>query len=298
MNKTLIGKDEYLFLINDSNKEMDIHVNGYNNVIKESFKKYEKYLDKLLIFIYPDKSYYLRDYLPDNIISQYRPGFIMYKDFFNNKLYDLTEIIKYLEESFYRTDSHINFIAAYNVYYYFIEKINENFNLNIKNKKININKKNICLLDLDLGLGDLLFNENLGNQQIKNKIDSYYYTNDIPHFYTKYLIDNNKNIVYNNTNIFFIKIENNQIVDYTTKLIGKYVNWDIISKYILFVENNNIKNNTKILIFYDSFLLHSLELYFNLFRYVFFSKTVFSEEIINILNPDYIFEFRVERFLN
>ena len=73
MNKTLIGKDEYLFLINDSNKEMDIHVNGYNNVTIESFKKYEKYLDKFLIFIYPNKSYHLRQYLPNNIISQYRP---------------------------------------------------------------------------------------------------------------------------------------------------------------------------------------------------------------------------------
>jgi hypothetical protein len=298
MNKTLIGKDDYLFLINDTNKEMEIHVNGYNNVTNDTFKKYEKYLDKFLIFVYPDKSYHLKEYLPDNIISQYRPAYLMYKNFFNNKIYDLTEIIKYLKESFYKTDTHINFIAAYYVYYYFIEKINEHFKLDIKYKKINLNKKDVCLLDLDLGLGDLLIKENLGNQYIKNKLDSYYFTEDLPYFYTKYLIDNNETMIYDNTNIFFIKVENNNIVDYTTKLIGKYVNWEIISKHILFVENNNIENNKKILIFYDSFLLHSLQLYFDLFRYVFFSKTIFSEEIINILNPDYIFEFRIERFLN
>ena len=60
MIKTLIGKNDYLFLINDSNKELDIHINGYTIVNENSFKKYEKYLDKFLIFIYPDKSYHLR----------------------------------------------------------------------------------------------------------------------------------------------------------------------------------------------------------------------------------------------
>jgi hypothetical protein len=36
----------------------------------------------------------------------------------------------------------------------------------------------------------------------------------------------------------------------------------------------------------------------NLFKYTYFSKTSFSHEIIETLKPDYIFEFRVERFLN
>ncbi len=298
MIKTLIGKNDYLFLINDTNKELDIHVNNYTTVTKDSFKKYEKYLDKFLIFIYPDKSYLLRHFLPENINSQYRPGFLLYKEYFKNRLFDFTDILKHLDDPYYKTDTHINFLGAYYVNYYFIEKINIFFGMNINFRKLNISKKNICLLDLDIGIGDLLFKENIGNQVIDNIIDTYYYNDDIPYFYTKYLIDNNEKIIYDYTKIFFIKIENNKFVDYTTSLVGNYVNWDIISKHIIFVENESIKNNNKILIFYDSFLLHSIQLYFNLFKYTFFSKTIFSEELVDTIKPDYIFEFRVERFLN
>jgi hypothetical protein len=298
MIKTLIGKDDYLFLINDSNKELDIHVNGYTTVCQDSFKKYEKYLDKFLLFIYPDKSYHLKKFLPDNIISKYRPGYLLYKEYFKDKIFDFTEILKHIEEPFYKTDTHINFLGGYYVNYYFIEQINIFFNMNIFFKKLDIKKKNMCLLDLKLGIGDLLFKENIGDLVINNNIDTYYYNYDIPYFYTKYLIDNNEKIIYDNTKIFFIKIENNKVVDYTTKLVGNYSTWDINSKHIIFVENESIKNNNKILIFYDSFLLHSMQLYFNLFKYTFFSKTCFSHEIIETLNPDYIFEFRVERFLN
>jgi hypothetical protein len=299
MIKTLIGKDGYLFLINDSNKELDIHVNGYTIVNEDSFKKYEKYLDKFLIFIYPDKSYHLKKFLPDNINSQYRPGYLLYKEYFKDKIFDFTDILKHTEEEpFYKTDTHINFLGGYYSNYYFIEQINIFLNMNIKFKKLDINKKNICLLDLELGIGDLLFKENIGDLVIDNTVDTYYYNDDIPYFYTKYLIDNNEKMIYDNTKIFFIKVENNNVVDYTTQLVGNYADWDIISKYIIFVENENIKNNNKILIFYDSFLLHSIQLYFNLFKYTFFSKTCFSHQIIETLKPDYIFEFRVERFLN
>jgi hypothetical protein len=299
MIKTLIGKNGYLFLINDSNKELDIHVNNYTTVNDESFKKYEKYLDKFLIFIYPDKSYHLKHFLPDNIISKYRPGYLLYKEYFKEKIFDFSEIFKHIEEeSFYKTDTHINFLGGYYCNYYFIQQINIFLNMNINFKKLNINKKNTCLLDLRLGIGDLLFKENVGDLVINNKDDIYYYNDDIPYFYTKYLIDNNEKLIYNNAKIFFIKVENNKIVDYTRKLVGNYTTWDIISKYIIFVENDSIKDNNKILIFYDSFLLHSMQLYFNLFKYTFFSKTCFSHEIIETLKPDYIFEFRVERFLN
>jgi hypothetical protein len=298
MNKTLIGKNDYLFLINDSSKELEIHVNGITSVNQDSFKKYENYLDKFLIFIYPDKCYHLKDFLPDNINIQYRPGYLLYKEYFKNKIFDFTEILKYTEEPFYKTDTHINFLGGYNSNYYFIEQINNVLNMNINFRKLNINKKDICLLDLKLGIGDLLFKDNIGDLVINNNIDTYYYNDDIPHFYTNYLIDNNEKQIYDNAKIFFIKVENNNIVDYTQKLIGNYATWDIISKHIIYVENESIQNNKKILIFYDSFLLHSIELYFNLFKYTFFSKTGFSHEIIETIKPDYIFEFRVERFLN
>ena len=51
------------------------------------------------------------------------------------------------------------------------------------------------------------------------------------------------------------------------------------------------------LIFYDSFLLPMLSVYLNMCREVYMSKNSYSPELINVIQPDYIFEFRVERFL-
>jgi len=298
--KTLVGKEGYLFLINDSNKEMEIHVNNYTTVTEKSLEKYEKYMNNFLMFIYPDKSYHLKKYLPDDIISQYRPGFLIYKNFMKDKLFDLTEILKNLEKPFYKTDTHINFIGGYYVYYYFIEQINKKFNLNIEFKTYNIKELNVNLNELNLGLGDLLFNENKGNLEIIDTLDTYYYIDELQYFYTKYLITNNDNLrflrINKNKNMVDIDIDV-KLIDVTNELEGKYADWMIISKHIIYSKvNGNL--NKKVLIFYDSFLLHSIQLYFGMFNEMFFYKGNFSEELINIINPDYIFEFRVERFLN
>ena len=74
------------------------------------------------------------------------------------------------------------------------------------------------------------------------------------------------------------------------------LSWDILSNYILY--QKNISNNKfKVLIFYDSFLTSLLSLYLELFEEVYMSKSVYDNTIINTINPDYVFEFRVERFL-
>ena len=67
--------------------------------------------------------------------------------------------------------------------------------------------------------------------------------------------------------------------------------------YILYKKNIASANNYKILIFYDSFLLSTLHLYMNLFYETYCLKTTFNIDIVNSINPDYVFEFRVERFL-
>ena len=72
--------------------------------------------------------------------------------------------------------------------------------------------------------------------------------------------------------------------------------WDILSDYILY-QKNNIKNKNKVLIFYDSLLLSGIDLYLDLFGEVYFSKSVYDINLINLIKPDYIFEFRCERFL-
>jgi len=52
-----------------------------------------------------------------------------------------------------------------------------------------------------------------------------------------------------------------------------------------------------IVIIYDSFLLPTLWLYLRMFEEVYMSKHIFTESIIDKINPDYVFEFRIERFL-
>jgi hypothetical protein len=75
-----------------------------------------------------------------------------------------------------------------------------------------------------------------------------------------------------------------------------YIEWNIVSKYILY-QKNITNNNLKVIIFYDSLLLSSLSLYMELFETVYMIKDIYNNEIINIIKPDYVFEFRVERFL-
>jgi hypothetical protein len=77
----------------------------------------------------------------------------------------------------------------------------------------------------------------------------------------------------------------------------KIIDWNILSDYILYRKNDIYNNNLKIIIFYDSFLINIIHLLLNLFREIYFIKDIFNEKYINIINPDYIFEFRVERFL-
>jgi hypothetical protein len=83
--------------------------------------------------------------------------------------------------------------------------------------------------------------------------------------------------------------------DETLLLENKIVGWDIFSNYIIYKKNNDRKH--KIIIFYDSFLINILPLYLNLFNEVYLIKNVYSNNLIDLINPDYVFEFRAERFL-
>ena len=70
----------------------------------------------------------------------------------------------------------------------------------------------------------------------------------------------------------------------------------LLSNNIIYKKNINKSN--KVVIFYDSFLLKIMAIYLEMFEEVFMIKTNYSNHIINKINPDYVFEFRVERFLN
>jgi hypothetical protein len=274
--KTLIGKSGYLFLMNDESKELDIHCNNLCTVNDLNLHRYT--FKNYLLFVYPDKSYLFSKYLPDNYIATYRPSFDIYKQKFNERCIDLLDCLH--GDVYYKTDTHINFKGSSFVYKLFIETVNNLFQLNLKLKHLNIESKIGELSHLNLGVGDLIWFGNLGNQVIDETTDTFYFDSNYS-FYYKYVIINGP-----------IRFLDYSLNDKTLSLQNNVVNWDIISNSIIYIYNKG----PKILIFYDSFLLQSISLYFDLFE-VYFVKSVYDNVLINKINPDYVFEFRIERFL-
>ena len=286
--KTLIGKENYLFLQNDSNRELEVHNNNLCVVSKNFHLKFEKYLSKYLLIVFPNKSLVHQRYLPDGFDLKYRPGIDMYKKYLNDRIIDLYEYLKN-EDSFYKTDTHMNLNGAYISYEVVISKLRAIFNIQVEKPNIHLQKKECILADLNLGLGDLTWEMNLGQQDLKDKSDIYYYSDDIEPIYTRYKISSSdKHLAILNYNLEYCN----------TQYDGTVIDWNIVSNYIIYSINNEVKQKEKILIFYDSFLLSSLSLWRQAFHEVYFIKNTFNPEMVKKINPDYILEFRVERFLN
>lgn len=284
LNKTLIGLNNYLFLINDSSRELEVHCNNLNLVNNKNLKRYN--LDNFLLIIFPNKSIVYKNYLPNNYNAKFRPGLEEYIKYFGNKIIDTYDILKHESNTYYKTDTHINIKGSYIVYRHFIKKVNEIYNLNIKPKEIKLLCKECVLTELKYGIGDLLWKSNLGDQKVDSNIDTFYYSDDISFLYYNHVINKNDEI----------RILNTDLNDINEDLQGSLISWEILSNNILYKKNNFV-DKTKILIFYDSFLIPLLELYLEMFGEVYMIKKQYDKKFIDMINPDYVFEFRVERFL-
>lgn len=284
INKTLIGKDGYLFLCNDSSKSLEVHCKNLNLV---SYKKLTQYkFENYLLFVFPNKCLIYRNFLPDGYNIKYRPSLEIYKKIFGEKMFDLYEILKNETYVYYKTDTHINLKGNYIIYKYFVENVNKKLHLNIKPKNININSKVCILKTLFNGYGDLTQDINVGEQKLGDIKDTFYFTNDFTNLYYLYVIKDCNDI----------RFLNYKLQDETRILENKLTSWHIISKYIIYKKNPE-KPKLKVIFFYDSFLLNILPLYLELFREVYMIKSVYDNKLINVIKPDYVFEFRVERFL-
>lgn len=285
MNKTLIGKNDYLFLTNDTNKELEVHCNNLHLVNDENLKRYLN-ISNFLLIIFPNKSLVYKQYLPDNYDAKYRPAFDAYSKVLKDKIIDTYDVLKNEEDVYYKTDTHINMKGSYVVYRYFIQELNRIFNMNIQPKELTLLSKHVNLMDLQIGIGDLLWEQNLGNQVVDNCIDTFYYSSDVEYIYCKHTIQINDTL----------RVLNSNLIDQNHILIGSVIDWNILSNYILY-QKNNTTNKMKVVIFYDSFLIALLRLYLDLFEEVYMIKDIYRKDIIHYLKPDYVFEFRVERFL-
>ena len=288
MNKTLIGKENYLFLQNDSGKELKIHNENLDLVSDNFFLKYDGIINKYLLIIFPNKSFIQKQFLPDNFDLKYRPAFEKYNEFLKDHILDGYLFLKDKIDHYYKTDTHINLKGNYVIYQHFINKINQLFHFNITKKIINIQEQihPKGLTFLGKGIGDLTWECNLGDQVLENISDVYYYSDELKEIYIQYkLIPQSK-----------IRILNKDLYDKTEEYLNECLSWNIVSNYLLY-QKNNLEPKIKVLIFYDSFLLHAIDLYLDLFDEVYFSKSIFDIDLVNKINPNYVFEFRCERFL-
>ena len=286
MSKTLIGKNNYLFLINDNSKELEQHCNNLSLIQDPNLSRYT--FKNFFITVFPDKSVQCKDYLPDKYKVKYRAALEIYLKKFKNKLLDTYQILKDTNDIFYKTDTHMNLKGCYIVYCEFIKSINLLYNLNLTVKPVKIEQRECILTSTGVGIGDLTWSINLGTQELGDDInDTYFFSNDIPPLYNSYKINNADNI----------RIINYDLEDKTQELQDKneFLHWTIISNYIIHKGTN--PKTKKVVIFYDSFLLNTLPLYIDLFENVYFIKEVFNPTILTKIKPDYVFEFRVERLL-
>lgn len=292
MDKTLIGKEDYLFLSNDSSHELEIHCNNRCNVSDPLLTRYN--FPNFLLVVFPDKSIIYKNYLPNNFNPQFRPAIGIYKNKFGNNLLDCYDFLKDIPNTYFKTDTHINLNGNYYVYQEFIKRINSIFSFKFKPKKLQIESINCILNDLNLRLGDLTWSKNLGGQFLYDKMDTYFFSKKLKDFYPNHVIQNKKGL----------RFYSYDMGDVTSQLAeqNRKFDWEVSSNYILhkinYKKSKNKKKSVRVVIFYDSFLLYVLPLYFSMFFEVFMIKDQYNPQLIQLLNPSYVFEFRVERFLN
>jgi hypothetical protein len=290
MEKTIIGKNNYLFLNNDTSNSLINHCN--DNYKKEiNLNRYNLIINKFLLIVFPDKECICSNLLPDNFTIKNRYSLDYYKLELNNKLLDTTDLLDYTD--YYVTDTHMNIKGLYKIYKESILKFNKLFNKNISILESEL--KNIIvdnLTSLQLGLGDLTWDTNKLDLVLNNISDIYYISEHNFPFYCKLKILNP--LIIDDINI---KILNTSLENITSNYLDSVITWNILSETIISSVCNNIDNNLKILIFYDSFLVSIIPLIMKTFKYCFFSKSHVNQTIVDNVNPDYILEFRIERFL-
>jgi len=281
MIKTIIGKNNYLFLKNDSSSELEIHYNPNYKISEQN--PYLNLKKNYFLVVFPDKSVVLKDYLPFDFRDVYRPGINKYKNILKDRFFDGYDVIKNDNDIYYKTDTHMTLKGTYLILKNFIETLNKVYLFQIDFDDIKLEKK-YCdnLSGLCLGLGDLTWKDNTKDLVLNDISDIYIYSNKISGLYEIKIKDP-------------IKILDYKYNDVSDKYLNNNFTWEILSDNIIF--KKNIDEKLRVLIFYDSFLINIAGVLLNMFNEVYFIKNIYNEKIISDLNPDYIFEFRVERFL-
>lgn len=280
MYKTLHGKDNYLFLINDSNQELKQHFSNFtfdikvlNNVceyIKRNTSKYKNYI----IFILPDKSVIYPEYLPKeydkynkNKIQRFSVNYIKKKvGSYVIDLYDFIIQCKQLGiQTYPKTDTHISPLMSL----YLVKHILYNIDNTIEFPEFDL--KEITFY------GDLTSEINNGKRPyVPEKIL-------IPDHNIKYSV---KYFRYENNKLNDIQIENYWFPDIDRRNI------------VIYLTNPNASNNHKLLLFGTSFSEKMKDFYILFVHEVYFIYSRVNDDLIDLISPTYIINERVERGLN
>lgn len=282
-NKTLIGKEGYLFLHNDSSLEIEKHCNPRytcNTIVLNTIAHIKNYI----LIVFPDKSYTLRQFLPDTIIPIHRPAFDQYAKVLGNRIVDGYAVIENTHEVFYKTDTHMNLKGVLLVLNAAIQQLNIVFGCTIDPFTISLHRAEVnSLSPLQVGIGDLTWSPNLGNQTLESCHDIYYSTDTYTHIY--------KTIIGG-----YVTLLSSTLQDCTHMHATMYFTWDTLSEYIIY--RNNPHKKYKVLVFYDSFTVPVLPLLIGMFNEIYLAKQIFNKDLVDKINPTYVLEFRVERFLS
>lgn len=271
LKKTLRGKNDIFFLINDYNKEILQHYDNtyqtklnYDLFIKsiESKKHFLKNLNiRYNLFIIPDKSITLREYLPFESISPHRHTHNL-----KGYLYDLHEIIT--KEDTLSNDTHLSEKSSPKIVSYILSKI--------YNKPCSYFKK---ILDEKISLIPYEHEGDLFNYQ------NWSYDRDQSYYDNKYI----------KTSKVEIKDEYESISLNDIPKEFRYISKRKSQYYI----NEKAILDKKVLILHDSATEKLMKTFIATYKEVFFywDHWYFNKDLINWFKPDDVIEIRTERFL-
>jgi GT2 family glycosyltransferase/glycosyltransferase involved in cell wall biosynthesis len=272
LNKSLKGKNGYLFLVNDSNNEIKQHFDQFyehkfnpKNFIRNLKMKKDYCLRnniKYFFFITPDKSLVCKDQLPFKTKLTKRNY-----DSINDLVPDFTDNLD--DSCYFKADSHMNYVGGMELSYSYLNHIDnkftrDDFELLIADQ---INTEESVI---NLHFGDLLAVKNW-SYPVEEK-DNY---------------RNEKAVLFKNQFL----VDNKEKLPEEFKIVGVRE-----TEYYL---NPHGFSDLKVLILRDSttnYLKDILSVYFKEILF-YWDHWKFNKELVEWYKPDIIIEIRTERFL-
>ncbi len=250
--KLIVGTNNYIFY----------ETNNY-------LQKYD-YIDQIDLFIlYPNKMLLLKNYLPNTLQDKYKTvNNTKIDDYYMKYSYKFVNTYKILnnyDNIYYKTDNLLNLYGHYIIYINVINRLN--LIINKPGDALQVSKISLNYFNCN----DLLYlNLDLGNNNICDKNDLFYFSTDIIQFYKRKLKENNAVIFYN------YNLEN-----ITEDLINKTIDIHILFKTIILKKNNNHKY--KCIMFYTDYMCHALSLYMNTFEEIYMICSKFDNSLYNMI---------------